>query len=75
MRRTRCGRARDRERDGLVDLVLADNSHSRIDYIRQRKKKPDVAAAADFDEDINQVVNGVRYVDGLIFMSKVLCVE
>ena len=53
--------ARDLDRDGLVDLVLADNSHSRIDYLRQRKKKPDVAAAADFDEDINQVKNDWRF--------------
>ena len=27
------------------------------------------------DEDINEVVNGVRYVDDLILMSKVLCVD
>ena len=26
-------------------------------------------------EDINQVVNGVRYVDDLILMSKMLCLE
>ena len=26
-------------------------------------------------EDINQVVNGVRYVDDLILMSKLLCLE
>ena len=53
--------ARDLDRDGLVDLVLAANSHSRIDYLRQRKKKPDVAAAADFDEDTNQVKNDWRF--------------
>ncbi len=52
--------ARDLDRDGLVDLVVADNSHSRIDYLRQRKQKP-AAAAADFDEDTNQVKNDWRF--------------
>ena len=53
--------ARDIDRDGLVDLIVADNSHSRIDYLRQRKQKPAAAAAADFDEDVNQVKNDWRF--------------
>ena len=53
--------ARDIDRDGLVDLVLADNSHSRIDYLHQRKQKPAGEPVADPDEEVNAVESDWRF--------------
>ncbi|SVE30542.1 uncharacterized protein METZ01_LOCUS483396, partial [marine metagenome] len=53
--------ARDIDRDGLVDLVVADNSHSRIDFLHQRKAKPADEPVNDDDGDVNQVQNDWRF--------------
>ena len=53
--------ARDLDRDGLVDLVVADNSHSRIDYLHQRKQKPAGEVVEDDDGEVNQVQNDWRF--------------
>ena len=53
--------ARDVDRDGLVDLVAADNSHSRIDYLHQRKQKPAGEVVEDPDGEVNQVQNDWRF--------------
>ena len=53
-----------------AEIVFADEEKFRKaqtkKLIRERFLHP--------GEDINQVVNGVRYVDDLILMSKLLCV-
>ena len=53
--------AHDIDRDGLVDLVLADNSHSRIDYLHQRKQKPAAAEVIDEDDDVNGIRSDWRF--------------
>ena len=53
--------ARDIDRDGLVDLVLADNSHSRIDYLHQRKQKPAGEPVKDPDGEVNAVESDWRF--------------
>ena len=53
--------ARDLDRDGLVDLIVADNSHSRIDYLHQRRLKPAAAPVDDADGEVNQVQNDWRF--------------
>ncbi len=64
--------AEDLDRDGLVDLVLIDNSHSRIDFLRQRKRKPGKAAAEIADGDVNQVKNDWRFEHKKISVDKQL---
>lgn len=49
--------ATDVNGDGLLDLVLADNSHSRIDVLQQRDKPP-----ADDDADLTGTERGVNAV-------------
>lgn len=58
--RSRNMRAADLDQDGLVDLVLVDNGHNRIDWLRQRAEAnpaPDHAAT----HDVNAVSNSNRY--------------
>lgn len=63
--------AGDVDRDGLVDLVLVDNSHSRIDVLRQRKARPATEkAAAPDDDDVNQVKNDWRFEHRKIAVDK-----
>ncbi len=64
--------AEDLDRDGLVDLVLIDNSHSRIDFLRQRKQKPGDAPAEIDDGDANQVKNDWRFEHRKISVNKQL---
>ena len=53
--------AADLNRDGLVDLVVADNSHSRIDFLKQRKQKPAGGDAGDPDGDVNGIASDWRF--------------
>ena len=52
-------RAADLDGDGRVDLVLVDNSHSRIDWLRQRATKP--ADLATTDAKVNSVEDAWRF--------------
>lgn len=52
-------RAADLDGDGRTDLILVDNSHSRIDWLRQREKPSD--AAKPTTADVNSVSNSWRF--------------
>lgn len=45
--------------DGLMDVVVADNSHSRLDLLIQRKAKPGTADATK--QGVNEVANDWRF--------------
>ena len=51
--------AADFNQDGLTDLVVADNSHSRLDLLIQRKTKPDVAAVTS--QQVNAIEDTWRF--------------
>lgn len=51
--------AGDLNNDGLTDLVLIDNSHSRIDLLQQRRNKPTAKEAAS--NDVNQITDDWRF--------------
>ncbi|HUG91959.1 MAG TPA: VCBS repeat-containing protein [Planctomycetaceae bacterium] len=55
--------AGDLNHDGLTDLVLVDNSHSRIDLLLQRAKKPVETELTSTGErrDVNMVENDWRF--------------
>ena len=54
-----------------AEIVFADEEKFRKAETKQLRKEGFLWE----NEDINEVVNGVRYVDDLILMSKLLCVE
>ena len=54
-----------------AEIVFADEEKFRKAKTKQLRKEGFLLE----NEDINEVVNGVRYVDDLILMSKLLCVE
>lgn len=49
----------DFNNDGLIDILIVDNSNSRIDLLQQRKTKP--ADAPDDDDDVNAVESDWRF--------------
>lgn len=53
-------RAADLDADGRTDLVLIDNSHSRLDWLRQREKPPENPEKAPPGE-VNFVPNSWRF--------------
>lgn len=55
--------AGDVNHDGLTDLILIDNSHSRIDLLVQRDRKPietELTSIGD-DAEANEIVNDWRF--------------
>ena len=50
----------DFNNDGLVDIIIADNSKSRIDLLQQRKTKPKKEAVSA-DRDVNAIKNDWRF--------------
>ncbi len=53
-------RAADLDADGRTDLVLVDNGHSRLDWLRQREKPPESPDKAPTGE-VNFVPNSWRF--------------
>ncbi len=53
----------DFNHDGLIDLILVDNSHSRLDILQQRKEKSEATASATSggEHNINEVANDWRF--------------
>ena len=51
----------DLNSDGLTDLVLADNSHSRLDLLLQRKEQPDEQTLAAQAASVNEITSGWRF--------------
>ncbi|MGE3314039.1 MAG: FG-GAP-like repeat-containing protein [Planctomycetaceae bacterium] len=52
----------DLNNDGLTDLILVDNSHSRLDLLQQRKEKPaDAAATPGVEKRVNEIANDWRF--------------
>lgn len=47
--------------DGLTDIVVADDSHSRLDLLLQRKEAPKSKASVPGKSDVNTVENDWRY--------------
>ena len=52
--------AADFNTDGLLDLILADNSHSRIDLLQQRNTRPG-ADETPKSTDVNNIENDWRF--------------
>ncbi|MEX0704187.1 MAG: VCBS repeat-containing protein [Planctomycetales bacterium] len=52
--------AADLDDDGLTDLLIADNSHSRLDLLLQRRKKPDQPPASE-TRPANQIDSHWRF--------------
>lgn len=51
----------DLNHDGLTDIVLVDNGHSRLDLLLQRKEGPNRPEKAVTRSDVNHVEDGWRY--------------
>ena len=51
----------DVNNDGLTDLVVADNSHSRLDLLIQRSEEPETDAASARTNDVNEISSGWRF--------------
>ena len=49
----------DVNNDGLTDVLIVDNSNSRIDLLQQRKTKP--TGAPEKDDDVNAIENDWRF--------------
>lgn len=47
--------------DGLTDIIVADDSHSRLDLLLQRKEAPSTKEKAPGKSDVNAVENDWRY--------------
>ncbi len=54
-----------------AEIVFSDEGKGR----RQRHRALEREGFLLEGEDLNQVINGVRYVDDLVLMSKLVCVE
>lgn len=53
--------AGDLNHDGLTDLVVVDNSHSRIDLLQQRSEKPKTPKLSSPPRDVNLVGDDWRF--------------
>ncbi len=60
-------RAGDLNHDGLTDLVLIDNSHSRIDLLQQRGAKPDTVESG---QQVNEISYDWRFEHRKIAIDK-----
>ncbi|MEZ6049330.1 MAG: VCBS repeat-containing protein [Planctomycetaceae bacterium] len=58
-RRSRNLTSRDLNQDGLNDIVVVDNSHSRIDLLLQ--KNPNDTSATPAETEVNEVSNSARF--------------
>lgn len=59
--RSQSMRPADLNDDGRTDLILIDNSHSRLDLLQQRKEKPDERELLAAGGDVNALGNGWRF--------------
>jgi hypothetical protein len=62
--------AGDLNHDGLTDLVLVDNSHSRIDLLQQRKQKPVETTSKSPKRPVNALDNDWRFEHRKILVDK-----
>lgn len=53
--------ASDLNGDGLRDLMVVDNSHSRLDLLEQRSEKPDSIPSASSSSSVNYLENHWRF--------------
>jgi len=53
--------ARDLNQDGRTDLILVDNSHSRIDVLMQRDQKPDDTTDEVTKQQVNHLEDDWRF--------------
>jgi len=51
----------DLNHDGLTDLILVDNSHSRLDLLIQRNKQPGTKETPGGRDDVNVIDNDWRF--------------
>ena len=51
----------DLNHDGLTDLILVDNSHSRLDLLLQRNKQPGTKETPGGRDDVNVIDNDWRF--------------
>eukprot|EP00456_Euglypha_rotunda_P052838 TRINITY_DN425_c0_g1_i15.p1 TRINITY_DN425_c0_g1~~TRINITY_DN425_c0_g1_i15.p1 ORF type:complete len:780 (-),score=264.88 TRINITY_DN425_c0_g1_i15:1251-3590(-) len=51
----------DLNHDGLTDLILVDNGHSRLDLLIQRKEQPKVKEVAIGSSDVNTIEDHWRF--------------
>lgn len=59
----------DFNNDGLIDIIIADNSKSRIDLLQQRKTKPTDEVVSS-DRDVNAIENDWRFEHRKISVDK-----
>lgn len=59
----------DLNNDGLNDLVLIDNSHSRIDLLQQRKNRP-AKTERPSPKDVNEITNDWRFLHRKISVDR-----
>jgi len=62
--------AHDMNGDGLTDLILVDNSHSRIEILQQRKSKPTSQTVPLSSKDVNDFLDDWRFEKRKIAVNK-----